>query len=210
MDSRRFELQKDIDDIDRLLNASTRDNSKQILVQERMRLSSELSAIPAAVVNTPVEGTEKLWKPIDKFAWEQTDDEVKIYVTCFSDFKSLPKSNLILESASDSVCVSIVEFNGVNYRLRFPKLNKDIKDARTTLKSSGFSLTLKKKERGHWDAIAPKAPLIKKKGEEDSKGDSAPGDSLMNMMKNLYEEGDDDMKRTIAEAWSKSKDKPAV
>lgn len=209
MDSRRFELQKDIEDIDRLLSVSTRDNNKQILVQERMRLNSELSAIPAAVVNAPVEGTEKLWRPIDKFAWEQTDDEVKIYVTCFNDFKSLPKSNLILESTSDSVCVSILDFNGINYRLRFPKLNKEIKDARTTLKSSGFSLTLKKKERGHWDAIAPKASLLKKK-DEDSKGESEPGDSLMNMMKNLYEEGDDDMKRTIAEAWSKSKDKPTV
>lgn len=29
----------------------------------------------------------------------------------------------------------------------------------------------------------------------------------MNMMKKMYEEGDDNMKRTIAEAWSKSQDK---
>lgn len=210
MDSRRFELQKDIEDIDRLLNAATRDNSKQVLVQERLRLNTELNAIPAAVVSPPVEGSEKLWKPIDKFAWEQTDNDVKVYVTCFTDFSSLPKSNLILESTSDSVCVSILDFKGVNYRLKFPKLNKEIKDARTTLKSSGFSLTLKKKEKGHWDSIAPKASVLKKNEEEDSKNDSEPGDSLMKMMKNLYEEGDDDMKRTIAEAWSKSKDKPTV
>lgn len=31
--------------------------------------------------------------------------------------------------------------------------------------------------------------------------DADPSASLMNMMKNLYQEGDDDMKRTIAEAW---------
>lgn len=211
MDSRRFELQKDIEDVDRLIAVATRDNSKQVLVQERLRLNSELSAIPAAVVSPPVEGPEKLWKSIDKFAWEQTDNEVKLYVTCFPDFTSLPKSNLILESTSDSVCVSILDFKGTNYRLKFPKLNKEIKEARTTQKSSGFSLTLKKKEKGHWDSIAPKAPLLKKAEEdEDSKNDSEPGDSLMKMMKNLYEEGDDDMKRTIAEAWSKSKDKPTV
>ena len=29
----------------------------------------------------------------------------------------------------------------------------------------------------------------------------------MNMMKKMYEEGDDNMKRTIAEAWTKSQDK---
>lgn len=29
----------------------------------------------------------------------------------------------------------------------------------------------------------------------------------MNMMKKMYDEGDDNMKRTIAEAWTKSQDK---
>lgn len=28
-----------------------------------------------------------------------------------------------------------------------------------------------------------------------------PGASLMNMMKKMYEDGDDDMKRTIGQAW---------
>lgn len=31
--------------------------------------------------------------------------------------------------------------------------------------------------------------------------DADPSASLMNMMKKLYEEGDDDMKKTIAQAW---------
>ena len=34
-----------------------------------------------------------------------------------------------------------------------------------------------------------------------------PGDSLMQMMKNMYETGDDDMKRTIAKAWTESREK---
>ena len=34
-----------------------------------------------------------------------------------------------------------------------------------------------------------------------------PGDSLMQMMKNMYETGDDEMKRTIAKAWTESRDK---
>jgi hypothetical protein len=34
-----------------------------------------------------------------------------------------------------------------------------------------------------------------------------PGDSLMEMMKNMYETGDDDMKRTIAKAWTESREK---
>ena len=39
---------------------------------------------------------------------------------------------------------------------------------------------------------------------DDSKD---PGDSLMKLMKNMYETGDDDMKRTIAKAWTESREK---
>lgn len=36
---------------------------------------------------------------------------------------------------------------------------------------------------------------------------SDPGSSLMNMMKQLYDEGDDEMKRTIAKAWTEAREK---
>ncbi len=39
---------------------------------------------------------------------------------------------------------------------------------------------------------------------DDSKD---PGDSLMQLMKNMYETGDDEMKRTIAKAWTESREK---
>ena len=216
MDSRRFELQQDLDDLDRLIGSATRDHSKQILVAERLRVMNELNSLPqpkkVEKENVKVEvgeREERVWKAIDKFAWEQTDDEVKIYVTCLDAFKNHPKDKLVLENTETSVGVSIIDFNGFNYRLKFPKLCKDIKGARTTIKSNGFSLTLKKKDRGHWDSVTPKKSLINKDDNEESK-DTDAGDSLMKMMKNLYEEGDDDMKRTIAEAWSKSKDKTPV
>jgi calcyclin binding protein len=45
------------------------------------------------------------------------------------------------------------------------------------------------------------------KFKTDKKEDfSDPNASIMNMMKKMYEEGDDTMKKTIAEAWTKSKD----
>ena len=34
-----------------------------------------------------------------------------------------------------------------------------------------------------------------------------PNDSLMTMMKQMYDEGDDEMKRTITKAWSESRNK---
>merc|ERR1712228_249080 len=40
---------------------------------------------------------------------------------------------------------------------------------------------------------------------DDNNADPSAG--LMNMMKQMYEEGDDDMKRTIAKAWTESSSK---
>ena len=40
---------------------------------------------------------------------------------------------------------------------------------------------------------------------DDDSGDPSKG--LMNMMKKMYDEGDDDMKRTIAKAWTESQNK---
>jgi calcyclin binding protein len=37
--------------------------------------------------------------------------------------------------------------------------------------------------------------------------DKDPNDSMMDMLKKMYDEGDDDMRRTIAQAWTQSRDK---
>ncbi len=39
------------------------------------------------------------------------------------------------------------------------------------------------------------------------KKDSEPGDGIMSMLRNLYDEGDDDMKRTLAKAWTEVQEK---
>ena len=40
--------------------------------------------------------------------------------------------------------------------------------------------------------------------------DADPQANIMNMMKNMYDEGDDEMKRTIAKAWTESRDKKGM
>lgn len=44
------------------------------------------------------------------------------------------------------------------------------------------------------------------KPEKESKSED-PNAGIMNMMKKMYDDGDDNMKRTIAEAWTKANDK---
>lgn len=46
--------------------------------------------------------------------------------------------------------------------------------------------------------------LIRKPTVEDN---AEPGDGLMNMLKKIYSEGDDEMKRTINKVWTESQEK---
>ena len=178
------------------------------MVTQRLKLANELKLIPISESSVQIPSENTIWKSIDRFAWDQTESEVKIYVTSFEGFKNHPKEKVLLENTNNSLTVSIRDFKDTNYKLIFTRFTKSIASARITLKSNGFSITLQKKDKGHWDTLVPKASAAKKNEEEEEKVEGKdPGDGLMNMMKELYENGDDDMKRTIAEAWTKSKDK---
>ena len=69
---------------------------------------------------------------------------------------------------------------------------------------------MKKAESNHWLNLLKKSSDIglgQKGGAIDklSEGED-PQASLMGMMKNLYETGDAEMKKTIAESWQKAQD----
>ena len=58
---------------------------------------------------------------------------------------------------------------------------------------------MKKHENKYWTDILRK----EKKAAKMAKNED-PNASLMNMMRDLYNNGDDNMKKTIAESWTKS------
>jgi calcyclin binding protein len=82
-----------------------------------------------------------------------------------------------------------------------------IVDAKVTGRSSGFRLALTKKESNTWTSLQKSTtkPNVPKPKPETAAGTGEdPSGNLMSMMKDLYEQGDDDMKRTINEAWAKA------
>ncbi len=60
---------------------------------------------------------------------------------------------------------------------------------------------------GHLRAVEKAAAKEKMKPPPKSDDSSDPGAGLMNLMKQMYDDGDDEMKRTIAKAWTESRDK---
>lgn len=58
----------------------------------------------------------------------------------------------------------------------------------------------------HVTELDRKASDSKKMVPEPDRG-ADPSDGLMSIMKNMYDQGDDEMKRTIAKAWTESQNK---
>lgn len=157
---------------------------------------------------------------MSKYGWEQEGNAVKIYVTSGIDgIGKHDKNNIDCEFSDQAVDLRILAFNGKNLRLKITPLNGLIDPAACKLKVKSNSLTLEliKAKNKRWDDIKEKKKTAgssddnaktsdKKKKPSDIDNPTA---SLMNMMKEMYETGDDQIKRTIAESWSKANQEKA-
>jgi calcyclin binding protein len=120
------------------------------------------------------------------------------------------KENIDCEFTDTGIDFRILNFNGKNYRLKISPLNDLIDPAASKfkVKSNSVTIDLVKKKSKHWSDIKQTKSLTKaadeigkkKKGEDEEN----PNAGLMSMMKELYETGDENMKRTIAESWQKA------
>ena len=105
--------------------------------------------------------------------------------------------------------MKIRNFNGKHLRLKLVPLSYHIsaEESKIQVKSNSITITMKKADKSHW------MNLLKKSGDKPGKKGGAvdnlsagedPNASLMGMMKDLYNSGDPEMKRTIAESWAKA------
>jgi len=98
-----------------------------------------------------------------------------------------------------------------NYVLRINNLLQPILECSCKAKKDMVVVSLKKSTSGKkWSHVtetekrAADAKAPKKRDEGEVKD---PSGGLMDMMKQMYEDGDDDMKRMIAKAWTEGKSK---
>jgi len=61
----------------------------------------------------------------------------------------------------------------------------------------------KQKSSDHWDSLEQKKSVL---GDEETKKDVSkdPNAGLMDMMREMYQNGDPEMKKIIAESWTKA------
>lgn len=210
------ELELDINEFKLILSQATRDIVKKSIESSLAASQSELDKLQKAEklrierlnsANTPVIG---FIKKIDTYGWDQSEKFVKIYITSLKDISSVQENNVICNFQPKSFDLMIKNLNNVNYNLIVNNLLFKIDPDQSYVKCKKDMITvfLKKVETGkHWAGVLEKDLKVKEASmpKIDEKAD--PQEGLMSMMKKMYEEGDDEMKRTISKAFMESREK---
>ncbi|KAK9064329.1 hypothetical protein SSX86_015709 [Deinandra increscens subsp. villosa] len=153
---------------------------------------------PVPVSTNPKMATEPALKytTLGSFSWDQDTDKVKIYVF----LEGVNQEKIQTEFSPMSIDVKFHDVQGKNYRCAIPKLNKEIvpEKCKVLVKPTKVIITLVKASKGNWLDLHFKEDKIKP--SLDKERDPMAG--IMDLMKNMYEEGDDEMKKTIAKAWT--------
>jgi len=120
--------------------------------------------------------------------------------------ETLPTENISCDYTESSFDLKVMGYEGKNHRMIKTPLEKDIipSSCKMKVKKNHIIITLEKVKGEHsydsWSDLCAKGGRRKPPAK---KGDN-PQDSIMGMMKDLYDDGDDNMKKIIGEAMYKA------
>jgi len=148
---------------------------------------------------------------ITTYAWDQSEKFLKLYVTVPGAAPG-QESNIRYDVQAKSVDFYANDIAGKNYYFTVKGLLLPVTSDGSTfkVKKNEILLMLKKKDAGKtWPSVTELEFQDKEKNKPkmDDKMDDDPNAGLMKLMKQMYETGDDDMKRNINKAWSDAQDK---
>lgn len=218
------ELQKDLEEVKVLLEKATRKRVRDALTAEKSKIETEIknkmqqksqkkaelldNEKPAAVV-API--TTGYTVKISNYGWDQSDKFVKIYIT-LSGVHQVPTENVQVHFTERSFDLLVKNLNGKSYSMIVNNLLKPISVEGSSKKvktDTVLILCRKKVENTRWDYLTQVEKECKEKEKPSYDTETDPSEGLMNVLKKIYEDGDDDMKRTINKAWVESREKQA-
>ncbi|XP_029672513.1 calcyclin-binding protein [Formica exsecta] len=219
MSAKTDEVKLDIEELNSLLEQARRQRTKDVLTLEIRRLQTELARLLEENKNASIKpttpllnGPQKCYEvKLNNYGWDQTLTTVKIYIT-LKDVHQLPKDAIICNFTDKSLDLRVLGLDNKNYNLTINNLCAEIDTEKSSfkVKTDMIVMLLAKKVAKDWSHITlvekrikdAKSSTVPELGE-----DSDPGASLMNLMKKMYQDGDDEMKKTIAKAWTESQEK---
>uniref|UniRef100_A0A0D9V5U4 Calcyclin-binding protein n=1 Tax=Leersia perrieri TaxID=77586 RepID=A0A0D9V5U4_9ORYZ len=202
------ELRLDLDELRRLEGLAKRPRVLSALANEIRTVHAKLAKAtsppaPQAVAAAPTPVAAAAAAPagvsyvtLGSFSWDQDAEKIKIYVF----LEGVEQDKVETTCKPMSVDIKFHDVKDKNYRCAIPKLNKEIvpEKSKVLVKPTKIVVTLYKASKGNWLDLHFKEEKFKPSTDKEKD----PMSGIMDLMKNMYEEGDEDMKRTIAKAWS--------
>ncbi|CAL1287077.1 unnamed protein product [Larinioides sclopetarius] len=204
-------LRKDADELLRLAMLTEIENVKRILTSEATRLvqaaeaEEKRSQGAQKKVLRPAFTTTKLYN----YGWDQSEKFLKIYVT-MNGVQSFAANSISTTFGDKSFELQIIdEEKKVNYILTVNNLLYKIVpgESYSKVKTDMVVVFLRKASTQNWGFVTEAEKKAKDAKTPKFDKEEDPGASLMTLMKQMYEDGDDDMKRTIAKAWTEAREK---
>jgi calcyclin binding protein len=201
-------LQKESDALKRV------ENSHSMVSEEKKEDSSSSSSpspkpLPTAapkVATPPVVSSSVKYVPIDRFAFDAGGYNAP-FVTLYIDLPavgSIPRENIQCDFKTSSFDLIVKDLRGKSYRLFKDSLEKDIDTAKSKLvvKADKIIVKLAKVKQSDYGGYDYWSKLTDTKTTKFTKKED-PQSSIMSMMKQMYDEGDDNMKKIIGETMMK-------
>ncbi|CEF69108.1 Calcyclin-binding protein [Strongyloides ratti] len=196
--------------IDLTSNAVVQEKLKELLESSNNELASLRSAEKLAAEKGQQQ-TSKPLRPLTKitnYSYEDNESKLKLYLN-ISGAKEAPAESFQLNVESNSVCFKATNVNGRDYEFILKGLFDKVipEECNFKQKTDMILITLSKAKKEKWTSVLKLNE--KKKNAFSAAGDeSNPQESIMNLMREMYENGDNEMRKTIGEAMLKARDKP--
>lgn len=213
------EIQLDLEELKSLLAQAKRRKvrtflNNQIAILENKIQSSHAQKSTLTASNTTTNTTNTStssssvvtkFTPITVYSFDQDEGKVNVYI----HLKGISPERTTVDLQCTDQSFDLKLFHVVpqrqvvrNYRLNITKTDGPIDKMKSSvkLKEDRAILTLIKTNDRHWLQL----PYKKMVGEDFDPERHDPAKGLIGMMKQLYEEGDEETKRTIAKTWAQT------
>ncbi|ROL44527.1 Calcyclin-binding protein [Anabarilius grahami] len=216
-------LESDLKEITSLLEKCERQRVRDVLTQEHKKIEKELAQKRQQKLqqakkdsgdktDTTLKGYTVKINNYGAFlriiGWDQSDKFVKIYIT-LKGVHTIPAENVEANFTERGFNVLVKDLDGKNHQMTVNNLLFPIIVAESSkkIKTDMVLIMCKKKSAKKWECLTQAEKQSKEKDKPNMNENADPSEGLMSMLKKIYTDGDDEMKRSINKAWVESQDK---
>uniref|UniRef100_A0A8C2V8E2 Calcyclin-binding protein n=1 Tax=Chinchilla lanigera TaxID=34839 RepID=A0A8C2V8E2_CHILA len=190
------ELQDDLEEVKALLEKATRKRVRDALTAEKSKIETEIKNKMQHKSQKKPELLDNEKPAISNYRRDQSDRFVKICITV-TGVHQVPAENVQVHFTERSFDLMVKNLTGKSYSMIVNNLFKStsVEGSSKKIKTDTVLILCRKKvENTQWEYLTQVEKECKEKEKPSYDAETDPSEGLMNVLKKIYEDGDDDMK----------------